>query len=118
MNSKIDQLEKNKEGYIYFFTNGENIKIGFTKNKVQNRLKQLNTGNDYQLYCLGFFKGKKEDEKFLHKKFSKFRIRNNGEWFYPDDVLIDYLNKVNENQNVYISKNELYNNRVMALLKV
>ena len=35
------------DGFIYFFTNGENIKIGFTKNSVEKRLKQLNTGNDY-----------------------------------------------------------------------
>lgn len=106
------------DGFVYFFTNGENIKIGFTKNSVEKRLKQLNTGNDYQLYCLGYFQGTQKEEKSLHRKFSNFRIRNNGEWFYPDDTLLDYLNKINEKENVYICKNELFNNKVMALLKV
>ena len=56
-------------GYVYFITNGENIKIGYTKNSVQKRLKQLNTGSDKQLYILGYMKGTMADEENLHSKF-------------------------------------------------
>ena len=69
---------------VYFFTNGVNIKIGYTKLNIEKRLKQLNTGSDTQLYPLGFVSGNKSLEKELHQKFAKFRIRNNGEWFFPD----------------------------------
>ena len=56
-------------GYVYFITNGDNIKIGYTKNSVQKRLKQLNTGSDKQLYILGYMKGTMADEENLHSKF-------------------------------------------------
>ena len=56
-------------GYIYFITNGENIKIGYTKNSVQKRLKQLNTGIAKHLYILGYMNGTMADEENLHSKF-------------------------------------------------
>ena len=99
---------------VYFFTNGVNIKIGYTKLNIEKRLKQLNTGSDTQLYPLGFVSGNKSLEKELHWKFAKFRIRNNGEWFYPDQSLIDYINSVNEIPNTCVLKNELFDNKLMA----
>lgn len=99
---------------VYFFTNGVNIKIGYTKLNIEKRLKQLNTGSDTQLYPLGFISGNKSLEKELHQKFAKFRIRNNEEWFSPDQSLIDYINSVNEIPNTYVLKNELFDNKIMA----
>ena len=87
---------------IYFFSNRKNIKIGYTKNKVQSRLQQLNTGSDSKLYCIGYMQGNMEKEKELHQKFSNERIRQNGEWFYPSDNLIAFINSNNEKQNCYI----------------
>ena len=87
---------------IYFFSNRRNIKIGYTKNKIENRLKQLNTGSDSKLYCIGYMQGNMDKEKELHKQFSNERIRQNGEWFVPSDVLIDYINSHNEKPNSYI----------------
>ena len=43
-------------GYIYFIANKDKIKIGYTKNSVEKRLKQLQTGNDEYLVLLGFLK--------------------------------------------------------------
>ena len=99
---------------VYFFTNGVNIKIGYTKLNIEKRLMQLNTGSDTQLYSLGYIKGDKKLEKELHQKFANLRLRNNGEWFSPDQSLIDYINSVNEVPNTYVLKNELFDNRVMA----
>lgn len=101
-------------GKVYFFTNGVNIKIGYTRGNIYNRLKQLNTGSDYQLYALGYVSGNKDKEKELHTMFSDIRLRQNGEWFSADQNLIDYINSVNEMQNTYVMKNEYMNNQVMA----
>lgn len=105
-------------GKVYFLTNGENIKIGHTKGNVIDRLKQLNTGSDMQLYLLGYINGDQKKEKELHSLFSNIKIRNNGEWFFATDKLIDYINEINEKTNTYVIKNELYNNKVMAVLKI
>lgn len=104
-------------GKVYFFTNGENIKIGYTNNTLKNRLKQLNTGSDNQLYALGYITGDKEKEKELHLKFSREKIRNNGEWFYPSSEIIDYINSVNEKENIYIEK-DIGTNKLIPLFKI
>lgn len=101
-------------GKVYFFTNGKNIKIGYTKGDIYNRLKQLNTGSDYQLYALGYITGTKATEKELHTKFANLRLRVNGEWFASDQSLIDYINSVNEMPHIQVVINEYFNNTVMA----
>ena len=107
-------LSKNQ--YIYFITNKENIKIGFTSVNPQKRLKQLNAGSDKQLYLLGYQFGSMDDEKELHARFQKFRIRDNAEWFYPDQSIIDYINQNNIVENCYVFVNEYMNNTVMSTL--
>ena len=107
-------LSKNQ--YIYFITNKENIKIGFTSVNPQKRLKQLNAGSDKQLYLLGYQFGSMDDEKELHNRFQKFRIRDNAEWFYPDQSIIDYINQNNVVENCYVFVNEYMNNTVMSTL--
>ena len=54
--------------------------------------------------------GNIEKEKELHTLFSDIKIRNNGECFFATDNLIDYINKNKRKANIYIIKNELYNN--------
>lgn len=103
---------------VYFITDGEYIKIGYTKRKPDNRLKQLNTGNNKKLYLLGYIQGDKKKEKELHLKFNKYRIRQNGEWFLSSDSLIDFINENNVMLNTYVFKNELMNDFVMATIKI
>ena len=105
-------------GKVYFITDGKHIKIGTTKKDIKQRLKQLNTGSPLKLYLLGYICGGEKEEKNLHKKFSCLKIRDNGEWFYPDDSLIEYLNSINEMKNIIIVKNEYMNNFLMATLKI
>ena len=105
-------------GYVYFITNGENIKIGYTKNSVQKRLKQLNTGSDKQLYILGYIKGTMADEEAIHPKFAQYKLRTNGEWFQASDDILDYINMVNLIPNCYVRKNEAWDNKVMAMASV
>lgn len=110
MNNKTNQ---NTEGFVYFITNGFNIKIGYTNN-VKRRLKQLNTGSDQQLFLLGYINGTKETEANLHRFFIKYKLRQNGEWFEPSSELLDYINTNNLIPNIFVEKNELWDNRVMA----
>ena len=102
-------------GYIYFIATKDKIKIGYTKNSVEKRLKQLQTGNDENLVLLGYLRGESEEEKILHKQFSKYRIRHNGEWFFPADELIEYINNNNSLPNTYV---DWVDDRLLPLLKI
>lgn len=87
---------------IYFFSNRSNIKIGYTGQKPEKRLQQLNTGSDQRLFCIGYMQGDKQKERELHIKFANSRIRPNAEWFYPSQSLVDFINLYNEKPNSYI----------------
>ena len=103
MDSVVDKsLDEMDSGFVYFFSNQRNVKIGYTKNKPIKRLCQLNTGSDEQLIMLGYMKGSLKLENELHKLFGRDRIRLNGEWFYPSDNLIDFINQNNEMKNCYV----------------
>lgn len=110
MNGKTNQKI---DGFVYFITNGYNIKIGYTNN-VKRRLKQLNTRSDQQLFLLGYINGTKETEENLHRSFIKYRLRQNGEWFEPSSDLLDYINENNLIPNTFVDRNELWDNRVMV----
>ena len=56
------------------------IKIGRSVD-VPRRLKQLQTGAPYPLRLLLCGKGLGSVEPELHRRFAKYRIRSNGEWF-------------------------------------
>lgn len=87
---------------IYFITDTKNIKIGYTKNPIEKRLKQLQTSCADRLYILGWIDGDMECEKKLHRTFANSRIRYNGEWFTPTEDLIDFINNNNKKENVYV----------------
>ena len=87
---------------VYFITDGSYIKIGYTKNNSKKRLKQLQTSNASELFLLGYIDGDKTVEKELHNQFSSSIVRQNGEWFFPTEDLMDYINKNNLNENIYV----------------
>lgn len=101
---------------IYFISNGVNIKIGYTKNDPQKRLKQLNTGSDSKLFLLGYMQGNEQFEKELHSKFSKDRIRFNAEWFRPSEELTEYINNNNEKSNSFTYVDE--KGQIISCLKI
>lgn len=98
---------------IYFLCSDNKIKIGYTKGSIDKRIKQLNTGSPNKIYKLGWMKGDKEKEKQLHIKFSAYRIRNNGEWFLGVQEIIDFINEVNQEPNVFI---DIVDNKIIPLL--
>lgn len=87
---------------IYFVTEGKHIKIGYTTQDIEKRIKQLNTGSVQNISLLGWICGDKAKEKELHIKFAQSRVRYNGEWFEPTENLLDFINENNLEPNSYV----------------
>lgn len=104
-----------KNGKVYFISDMKNIKIGYTANSIEKRIKQLSTGSPDKLYCLGYIHGDKQKEHELHVLFEQNKIRNNGEWFIPSQELIDYINKNNQMENVWIDYDNGEINKYLAI---
>ncbi len=65
---------------IYFITDGEYTKIGFTdRGDTQERLEQLQIGNARQLVIVGIMEGDRAAETFLHQVLLGLKVR--GEWY-------------------------------------
>jgi hypothetical protein len=79
-----------KQSYIYIVhcKDLNTIKIGYSDNPFA-RLAQLQVGNSSELSILSIFKGGREEEEILHKKFASSKVR--GEWFILDKYLIETL---------------------------
>ena len=100
---------------IYFITDVTYIKIGYTKNDIQKRLKQLQTSNAKKLYLLGWMEGNMVDEKRLHTIFGKYKVRYNGEWFKPDESLLTFINDNNLKENCRV---ENIDGQIMSFLSI
>lgn len=102
-------------GKIYFLCSNNKIKIGYTKGSIEKRIQQLKTGSPNEIYKLGWMQGDKEKEKELHIKFSVYRIRHNGEWFLGEQEIIDFINDVNQEPNVFV---DIVDNKILPLFKL
>lgn len=75
-------------GYIYLYSDGRAIKIGFSAENPQNekRKASLQTGNSQPLELIGFVEGTREKERILHNRFTGKKTI--GEWFdlNEDDI--------------------------------
>ncbi len=75
---------------IYILTNEAMpnfIKIGYTKNSLEERLKQLDRTNlplPFEVYYACEVENAREDEKWLHSIFSDKRVRDGREFFKMD----------------------------------
>jgi hypothetical protein len=93
-------------------TNGKKLyKIGYTKRKVEERIREFKTGNTAVFSIIEVFNSKwgTKIESHLHKYFKSSKIR--GEWFdLTDDDLDKWLDlcelshknfEIIESQNTY-----------------
>ena len=82
------------KGFIYFVQGkpGTPIKIGFTLNDLQQRLKGLQTSSPEELRPLVLVPGVTTEERALHKYFSKYHMR--GEWFEPSHEILNVIEKL------------------------
>lgn len=74
---------------IYFVTDGENVKIGYTNGNLAQRLSQIQTGNPKRLKVLGTMEGGKQKERELHQQWSG--ARRSGEWFSLTDDMLKWI---------------------------
>ena len=79
---------------VYFLHEPEldRIKIGRSENR-KKRLSDLATGNSQELKLLATFPGARPEERELHDRFRKDRIR--GEWFRSTPELLALIEDVN-----------------------
>ena len=86
-----DKTYRDDKDKVYFITDGEYIKIGYTKNKVVARITTMETGNPRHLEVLGVFLGTKQDEARLHKMFGHLHVVR--EWFAYDKEIVEYIER-------------------------
>ncbi len=87
---KLDQHKRSETGAIYFCrAEGRGpVKIGWSLN-IEARLSGLQTSHHSKLTLIAFVPGTRIEEKALHKRFQKQRIK--GEWFKVEGALKRYL---------------------------
>ena len=81
---------------VYFIqsANGTGpIKIGYTRTPY-NRVREIQRMSPYKLTLLKVIEGDKEHESKLHLRFRHIRLH--GEWFEPDDSLIEFIKDQDE----------------------
>lgn len=81
------------KGYIYFIQSDEGVKIGYTVQHPNQRLKQLQTGSLSKLRLLHFFTDSdcKRLERRIHFMFRSYRARIKGEWFTLPIEVINWI---------------------------
>lgn len=81
-------------GWIYFVRVQDFVKIGFTVDP-QKRLLELQTASPFSLELLCQHEGNRNKEAELHRRFAKYRVRPDGEWFHLDQEVKNYIAKQN-----------------------
>ncbi len=89
-------------GNIYFISNGNNVKIGYTdSDDIDRRLKTLQTGSTGPLALEGAITNtNRRDERELHHLFAEERVR--GEWFRLSNRLKYFIELIG--REVFVSK--------------
>jgi len=74
---------------VYLLECGDKHKIGFTRNSIEKRIKQMKTGNSDEFKILGSFESiwGTKIEAHLHRRFRDKKV--SGEWFMlsEEDIL-------------------------------
>jgi hypothetical protein len=81
-------------GYIYFLLADklDAVKIGFTRLSVEGRFKDYSSYCPYAYEVLKVISGTMLEERALHKRFVKDKIR--GEWFHYTEELKKFIEEL------------------------
>lgn len=82
------------KGYVYFVQAVDNgpVKIGWTKDHPDRRLKEIRMLSPVRVVPLGVIRWySRWREGSAHLRFGAFRLH--GEWFEPSPELLDYIAK-------------------------
>lgn len=71
----------NNRGFVYLLCDGEKFKIGMTKQNIQKRIKELQTGNPNEIWVHSYYETDfpLKIEKMMHGRHASSNIKN--EWF-------------------------------------
>lgn len=90
------------EGFVYLLCDGENFKIGMTKQKnINKRILELQTGNPNEIWCVKYYKTQwpYKVEQMLHFRHKKSNIKN--EWFnMTTEEVINFINECKDCENL------------------
>ena len=86
--AKPSRSSKDMDGFVYFMSDGEAIKIG-KANDIKARLSGLQTSTHRPISVLGAVAGGYRKERLLHRMFADRRLR--GEWFEDCAEIRDYV---------------------------
>jgi hypothetical protein len=97
-------------GYVYLLLetdkNGdERHKIGITKNPVEKRIKQLQTGNSNIITLLHTYESEhyRNVEHMLHRKFVNQKTETKNEWFHlEDEQVLNFTKTCQEIEKVVV----------------
>ncbi len=97
---------------IYFITDGEYLKIGFTESNIEARIANLQVGNARKLKLVGLIDGGRESETVLHRVFYELNV--GGEWFLYDFKNAWASQEHEENGNLSNLEEEEWSERDLA----
>jgi hypothetical protein len=80
--------------FVYFLGAGPFVKIGKTTGTPCGRISALQTGCPFPIVLLAHQQGGIKEEFALHRHFSKYRARADGEWFRNEGSLRQYIEQV------------------------
>lgn len=89
-----DTAQPPADGYVYAITDGDAIKIGWTRRPPAGpggRLVQLQTAHPRKLRLLGVVAGALAAEANLHRRFAAYRLH--GEWFRYVPDIVEYFER-------------------------
>jgi Meiotically up-regulated gene 113 len=84
------------KGRVYFISDGDHVKIGWTNLKLSTRLCSLQCGNVKLLRFLGSISGTRDLERRLHETFHEYHVR--GEWFKIEERLARLCARVQQEE--------------------
>ena len=81
-------------GIVYLLCDGEKFKIGMTKNKIEKRVAELQTGNPNEIWVHSYYETQYplKIEKMMHGRHASSNVKN--EWF--DLSVSEVINFKNE----------------------
>lgn len=81
----------------YFIKSNDLVKIGYTTRTIEQRVKELQTGNPTTLISVTYIKGKHDTEGYeLYKRFKELRLK--GEWFEYNDEMKQFISRIKNNE--------------------
>ena len=116
MATRKNTQETASSGYVYLLCNptDDTFKIGVTKNEIEKRIKQLQTGNADNIFIASYHYTQYPYrlEKMLHTHFGLYNV--NREWFKfkdgmtPSTVFNDYCRDFENSMLPALLENECF----------